>query len=129
MKSPHSTYVQVAGKAQRITGTELTNGMNASETLHGLALTFADGMAVRSPDATAMDLIRRGVDRIVVPRPFGLFIPPPTIAQRGARAAALAALLKERERLHGPAAVILSGQNIDRTWMQTVLAGGTPRVS
>ena len=47
----------------------------------------------------------------------------------GAGAAALAALLKERERLHGPAAVILSGQNIDRTWMQTVLAGGTPCVS
>ena len=57
VKSPHSTYVQVARKAQRITGTELTNAMNASETLHGLALTFADGMAVRSPDATAMDLI------------------------------------------------------------------------
>ena len=41
----------------------------------------------------------------------------------GAGAAALAGLLKERERLHGPTAVILSGQNIDRTWMQTVLAG------
>ena len=47
----------------------------------------------------------------------------------GAGAAALAGLLKERERLHGPVAVILSGQNIDRTWMQTILAGGTPRVS
>ena len=32
-------------------------------------------------------------------------------------------------RLNGPAAVILSGQNIDRTWMQTVLAGSTPLVS
>jgi len=38
-------------------------------------------------------------------------------------AAANAALLKERERLHGLAAVILNGQIIDRTWMQTVLAG------
>jgi len=45
----------------------------------------------------------------------------------GAGAAALAALIKERERLQGSrAAVILSGQNIDRAWMQTVLAGGTP---
>jgi hypothetical protein len=26
-----------------------------------------------------------------------------------------------------PAAVILSGQNIDRDWMKTVFAGGTPR--
>ena len=47
----------------------------------------------------------------------------------GAGAAALAALIKERERLRGRrAAVILSGQNIDRAWMQTVLAGGTPLV-
>ena len=29
------------------------------------ALTFADGMAVRVPDATALDVIRRGADRIV----------------------------------------------------------------
>jgi threonine dehydratase len=47
----------------------------------------------------------------------------------GAGAAALAALIKERERLQGrPAAVILSGQKIDRAWMQIVLAGDTPRV-
>jgi len=47
----------------------------------------------------------------------------------GAGAAALAALMKERTRLQGRrAAVILTGQNIDRAWMQTVLAGGTPRV-
>jgi hypothetical protein len=33
-------------------------------------------------------------------------------------------------RLHGRlAAVVMSGQNIDRAWMQTVLAGGTPQVS
>jgi hypothetical protein len=37
--------------------------------------------------------------------------------------------MKERDRLQGRrAAVIVSGQNIDRPWMQTVLAGGTPRV-
>jgi threonine dehydratase len=47
----------------------------------------------------------------------------------GAGAAVLAALSKERGRLQGPrAAVIFTGQNIDRTWMQTVLAGGTPKV-
>lgn len=47
----------------------------------------------------------------------------------GAGAAALAALIKERERMQSRrAAVILTGQNIDRAWMQTVLAGGTPRV-
>jgi hypothetical protein len=42
----------------------------------------------------------------------------------GAGAAALA----ERGRLQGRAAVILTGQNIDRAWMQTVLAGRTPDV-
>ena len=47
----------------------------------------------------------------------------------GAGAAALAALMKERTRLQcRRAAVVLTGQNIDRPWMQTVLAGGTPRL-
>jgi threonine dehydratase len=47
----------------------------------------------------------------------------------GAGAAALTALCKERGRLQGRrAAVILTGQNIDRAWMQTVLAGRTPDV-
>jgi threonine dehydratase len=48
----------------------------------------------------------------------------------GAGAAALAALMQERERLKGRrAAVILTGQNIDRDWMASVLAGATPRAS
>ena len=47
----------------------------------------------------------------------------------GAGAAAFAALTRERERMRGKrVAVIVSGQNIDRPWMQTVLAGGTPVV-
>jgi threonine dehydratase len=42
----------------------------------------------------------------------------------------VAALMKERAQLQGRrAAVILTGQNIDRAWMQIVLAGGTPRGS
>jgi len=41
----------------------------------------------------------------------------------------LAGLMKERDRMQGRrAAVILTGQNIDRCLMATVLAGGTPRV-
>src|SRR5438552_130234 len=48
----------------------------------------------------------------------------------GAGAAAFAALTKERACLAGKrCAVIISGQNIDRPWMQTVLAGGTPQVA
>jgi threonine dehydratase len=38
--------------------------------------------------------------------------------------------MQERERMRGKrAAVIVSGQNIDRPWMATVLAGGTPQVA
>jgi len=99
------------------------------------ALTFADGMAVRVPDATALYVIQRGADRIVevteneIAEAIRAIYSATHNCPEGAGAAALAGLLKERERLHGPAAIILSGQNIDRTWMQTVLAGSTPLVS
>jgi threonine dehydratase len=99
------------------------------------ALTFADGMAVRVPDVTALDVIRRGADRIVevsdneIAEAIRVIYSATHNCAEGAGAAGLAALLKERERLHGPAAFILSGQNVDRTWMQTVLAGATPAVS
>jgi threonine dehydratase len=99
------------------------------------ALTFADGMAVRVPDAAALDVIRGGVERIVevtddevADAIRSLYIATHNCAE-GAGAAALAALIKERGQLRGRrAAVILTGQNIDRAWMQIVLAGGTPRV-
>jgi threonine dehydratase len=99
------------------------------------ALTFADGMAVRVPDAMALDVIRKGVERIVevtddeiADAIRGLYSATHSCAE-GAGAAALAALIKEREQLRGRrAAVILTGQNIDRAWMQIVLAGGTPQV-
>ena len=93
------------------------------------ALTFADGMAVRVPDAVA-----RGADRIVevsddeIAESIRIIFSTTHNCAEGAGAAALAALVKERELLHGRrAAVILSGQNIDRDWMKTVFAGGTPR--
>jgi threonine dehydratase len=45
----------------------------------------------------------------------------------GAGAAALAALLKERDRMSGKrVAVILSGGNIDTAVLRTVLEGRTP---
>jgi threonine dehydratase len=100
------------------------------------ALTFADGMAVRVPDATALEVIRRGAERIVevcddeIAEAIRVLYSATHNCAEGAGAAALAALMQERERLQGRrAAVIVSGQNIDRPWMQTVLAGGTPRVA
>ncbi len=97
--------------------------------------TFADGMAVRVPDPQALEVIRRGAARMVE-------VPDDAIAEairvlfsdahclaEGAGAAAFAALMKERDRLQGRhAAVVVTGQNIDRPWMQLVLSGTTPRV-
>jgi len=99
------------------------------------ALTFADGMAVRVPDPAALDFIRRGAERIVEVSEDEiaeairiLFSDTHTLAE-GAGAAPLAALMKERDRLRGcRAAVIVTGQNIDRSVMQVVLAGDTPQV-
>jgi threonine dehydratase len=98
------------------------------------AATFADGMAVRVPDPAAVEMIRRGADRIVevsedeIAEAIRILFSATHNCAEGAGAAALAALLCERDRLRGLAAVILSGQNIDREAMRTVLAGVTPDV-
>jgi len=99
------------------------------------ALTFADGMAVRVPEAAALEIIRRGTERIVevsddeIAEAIRVLYSTTHNCAEGAGAAALAALMKERDRLQGRrVAVIMSGQNIDRPWMQAVLAGSTPQV-
>jgi threonine dehydratase len=99
------------------------------------ALTFADGMAVRIPDATALEVIQRGADHVVevsdvqIAEAIRIIHRTTHNCAEGAGAAALAGLIKERDQLRGRrAAVIMSGQNIDRLWLQTVLAGATPQV-
>jgi threonine dehydratase len=99
------------------------------------AHTFADGMAVRVPDAAALEVIRRGTERIVevsddeIAEAMRIIYSATHTCAEGAGAAPLAALMQERDRLQGRrAAVIVTGQNIDRPWMATVLSGGTPRV-
>ena len=92
-------------------------------------------MAVRVPDAGALDIIRRGAERIVEVSDAeiaeairSLFSDTHTVAE-GAGAAAFAALMQERDRLQGrQAGVIITGQNIDSSVMQSVLAGNTPTV-
>jgi threonine dehydratase len=100
------------------------------------ALTFADGMAVRVPDATALELICRGAERIVgvsedeIAEAIRILFSDTHSCAEGAGAASLAALIKERDRFQNRrVAVILTGQNIDRSWMATVLAGETPRAA
>jgi threonine dehydratase len=100
------------------------------------ALTFAEGVAVRVPDPEALDIIRRGAARIVevsedqIAEAIRVMFGATHSLAEGAGAAALAALIKEREALKGRrAAVILSGQNFDRAMTQTVLNGQTPQVA
>jgi len=99
------------------------------------ARTFADGMAVRVPDASAFEIIRGGAERLVevsddeIAEAIRILFSATHNCAEGAGAASLAALIKERERLQGRrVAVILTGQNIDSPWMATVLAGATPCV-
>lgn len=100
------------------------------------AATFADGLAVRVPDAEALEVIRAGVDRVVevsddeVAEAIRLLFAATHNCAEGAGAAALAALTKERARMQSRrVAVVLTGQNIDTALMRTVLGGGTPRLA
>jgi threonine dehydratase len=99
------------------------------------ALTFAEGVAVRVPDPEALGIIRRGAARIIevsedeIAEAIRIMFSATHSVAEGAGAAALAALIKERGRLGGRrAAVILTGQNIDRPMFHAVLGGKTPRV-
>ncbi|MFT0862532.1 threonine dehydratase [Ancylobacter sp. G4_0304] len=90
--------------------------------------TKADGLAVRIPNAQALDIIRAGASRIVtvsddeVARAVRIYWTDTHNLAEGAGAAALAALLREGERQRGRrVGVALSGGNIDlalfRDWV------------
>ena len=96
------------------------------------ANTLADGMATRMPDAKALEIIRRGADRIVtvtddeVAAAIRAYWQDTHNLAEGAGAAPLAALMQERAAMRGQrVATILCGGNIDlalfRDW---VLARG-----
>jgi threonine dehydratase len=94
------------------------------------AETMADGLACRVPDATALATIAKGAERIVTVSDGEieaamrhLFTDTHNLAE-GAGAAALAAVLKERERVAGRrVAVVLSGGNVDLDVYRRVLQG------
>ena len=91
--------------------------------------TIADGLAVRIPDPTALDIIRRNASHIVTVSEAEirnamriLYTDTHNVAE-GAGAAALAAALQERDRLRGKrVAVIQSGGNVDRALFAQVLS-------
>ncbi len=93
------------------------------------ANTFADGMACRQPAQEAFEIIRRGAARIVrvsdkeIANAMCIFHEDTHNTAEGAGAAALAALIQERERQLGArVAVVLSGANIDRQRYAQILA-------
>jgi threonine dehydratase len=97
------------------------------------AATFADGMAVRCPDESALAVIRAGAEDIVrvsddqIAEAARLMYRATHSLAEGAGAAALAALMTDTNR-GAAAGVILSGQNIDAELMARILAGETPAV-
>ena len=91
--------------------------------------TIADGLAVRVPDNSALEVIRRGASHIVkvsegeIRQAMRILFTDTHNVAEGAGAAALAAALQERGRLAGKrVAVIQSGGNIDRALFTQVLA-------
>jgi len=93
--------------------------------------TMADGMAVRGPDAEALEVILKGAERIVqvsdaeIGAAMRAYYEDTHQLTEGAGAAALAALLQERERMKGRrVGLVLSGGNIDRSLYLRVLSAG-----
>ncbi len=90
--------------------------------------TFADGMATRVPDPQAFEIIRIGAERIVtvseeeIAGAMRAFFTDTHNVAEGAGAAPLAALMKERQAMHGrKIALVLSGGNIDLALFERVL--------
>lgn len=93
--------------------------------------TFADGLAVRIPDARALDIILAGAARVVTVSEDEMkaavrhyYTDTHNLAE-GAGAASLAALLQERAQMSGKkVGLVLSGGNIDQDLYQEILADG-----
>jgi threonine dehydratase len=97
------------------------------------ALTFADGLATRQPDADAIATIVRGAARVVevgedaIAEAIRIYFDDTHQVVEGAGAAPLAALLQDSSQLAGKkVGVILTGGNIERARFLEVLSGRTP---
>lgn len=91
--------------------------------------TIADGMACRMPQPEALEIIRAGATRIVrvdddeIRQAMRVYHEDTHNLAEGAGAAALAALIQERQINRGErAAVVLSGANVDRAALAAILA-------
>ena len=93
---------------------------------------LADGMACRTPDPDALEIIWKGADRIVqvsdeeVAEAMVTLFECTHNTSEGAGAAALAAATKEQARNAGrKIALVISGGNVDREVFAAVLRGNT----
>jgi len=96
---------------------------------HDASTRIADGMACRTPDPEALEIIRAGIDHVVEVSDDevedamrALFSDTHNVVE-GAGAASLAAVLKERSSLRGQtAAIVLTGANVDPQPFARILA-------
>jgi threonine dehydratase len=95
---------------------------------HDATTRIADGIACRTPDRTAFDILRRGIERIVevtddeVEAAMRAIYDDTHNVAEGAGAASVAALLKERDRARGRTiGVVLTGSNVDADVLASVL--------
>ncbi|HEX6058867.1 MAG TPA: threonine dehydratase [Gemmatimonadaceae bacterium] len=123
-----TTVVGVVSSAAPAYARSLEAGRPVS---HPATTRIADGMACRTPDPDALEIIAGGAERVVevsddeVEEAMRiLFATTHTVAE-GAGAAALAALLQERGRVAGRAVgVVVTGGNVDSDVFARVLASG-----
>ena len=97
---------------------------------HPATTRVADGMACRTPVPEALDVVRRGAERVVqvsdaeVEEAMRAYFADTHNVAEGAGAAPLAALLQERAAMRGRrVAVILCGGNVDAPLFARVLTG------
>jgi threonine dehydratase len=103
---------------------------------HEVTTMIADGMACRTPMLEAVEIARRGAERIVEVTDEeveaamrALFADTHNVAEGGG-AASLAALLQERDRMRGRrVAIILSGGNVDSDVYSRVLTSAPAATS
>jgi threonine dehydratase len=98
---------------------------------HPVTTQIADGMACRTPEPDALEMIWRHVARVVrvsdeeVADAMRLMFTATHNVAEGAGAAGLAAALKERSRIAGrKVGLVLCGANVDRDVFARILGGG-----
>ena len=124
----HTRIVAVVAAAAPAYARSLALGRSVS---HESTTRIADGMACRIPDDNALNQIRRGIDRVVevsddqIEAAMRALYDDTHNAVEGAGAAAVAALLAERDTIAArKVAVVVTGGNVDRDVFARVLSCG-----